>query len=217
VAVAMTPRTLFASCLEGANLVALLTPQREWVGCSPVVSGVTSWTRRISRDDDSAEHVTQASSAGAQGCPAADVHPAGHRDVDCCQGNGQLVEIAVIDAAGVELGDQLAENSGPLAAGRWKGNRRLDPSFDELHRREPRRGCACLLPGSLPARRRAPLGKSPRRLDVDRPTAPPAHRCRAPSRLHDGLDRTSRICARVTGRRRVRPRWLLLHHRCSAA
>jgi hypothetical protein len=32
----------------------------------------------------------------------------------------------------------------------------------------------------------------------------PAYRCLAPSRLRDGIDRTSRICARVTGRLRSR-------------
>src|SRR5688572_3832743 len=78
-------------------------------------------------------------------------------------GEGQ--QVAVIDAAVIELAREVAEQSRPVPApgGGRLGN--FHPPFDNPDRRQPGGRSPGLLPGSLPAGARTPFRESTRGLD----------------------------------------------------
>src|SRR4051812_2995365 len=99
---------------------------------------------------------------------------------DAVERTGEGQQIAVVDAAVVELSCEGAEQPRPVLAPGSRRYRYLHLSLDDLDGGPTRGGYPGLLPRPLPASRRAPFGKSTRRLDGDRPVAPPARRHRQP-------------------------------------
>src|SRR3954468_25110919 len=101
-------------------------------------------------------------------------------------GEGQ--QVAVVDAAVVELACEVAEQSRPVLApcGGRLGD--LHPPFDNPDRRQPGGRSPGLLPGSLPAGGGTPFRGSTCGPDADRPSAPPTARRGVPPGLRRGLD-----------------------------
>jgi hypothetical protein len=123
--------------------------------------------------------------------------------------DGQGQQVAVVDSAVVELASEVAEQPWPILAPGYDRCGNVHPSLDDPDSSEAGGDRSGLFPGPLPAGRRTPLRESTRRLEGDRPTAPPARRRGQPLGLHFGLDRRRRTCARVTGRGSARVRWRL--------
>ena len=97
--------------------------------------------------------------------------------LECPRQGGQ---VAVVDPPVVKLADELAEQSGPVAPGRYEWDLDLDAPLDDLHRGQPRGRGSGLLPGAVPTGSRAPLRDRPSASRSDWSTAPPAGRRRGP-------------------------------------
>ena len=137
--------------------------------------------------------------AGLSARQAADERPSVVRVVNGVEGATEGQQVTVVDPAVFELAAQAAEHTGPvLPSGR---NRRgdLDAPFHDPDGGQAGGGRPGLLPGSLPARPRAPLRESPRGLDGDRTCAPPACSCGQPPRRRRGAILRRRGCAGVIG------------------
>ncbi len=95
---------------------------------------------------------------------------------------GEAGEVAVVHPSVVQLVGELAEQPGPVPSGRFEGDADLHSPFHHLDRGPVRGRGSGLLPGTVPACGRTPLGdrsSDPRR---DRSAAPTAGRRRGPSR-----------------------------------
>ena len=103
--------------------------------------------------------------------------------VEC---NGQPREVAVVDPPVIELLSQLLQRLGPVPAGERQPRRDFHAPLDDLDCRTAGGRSPRLLPGALPARRRAAGGDTPTGLRLDRSAAPPAgRRCSATiGRIH---------------------------------
>src|SRR3954468_2592156 len=149
------------------------------------------------------------------GLAPAGADSATERLVDGIEPNREGQQVAVVNPAVVELAYELAEQSRPVLApcgGRLCG---FHPPFDDPDRRQAGGRRPGLLPGSLPAGRRAPFRASSRRLHGDGAAAPAARRLGRPPDLHGGLCRP-RTCIRFSGRGSAPlPWWLGL--RCPAS
>jgi hypothetical protein len=110
------------------------------------------------------------------------------RVVYCVEGAGQGEQVTVVDPAVLELMGQVGEHAWPVLPSGSDRRGDLNTPLDDPDGRQPGRGRAGLLPGSLPARRRAPLREPPRSLDGDRTCAPSARsHGQPPRRLHGAL------------------------------
>lgn len=85
-------------------------------------------------------------------------------------------QVPVVDVAVIQLTGEIAEQSRPVPAGRLEGDTNLNPPLHHLHRRPAGGRRAALLPGSVAAGGRAPLGNRTAAAPGDRSTAPPAGR-----------------------------------------
>jgi hypothetical protein len=90
-------------------------------------------------------------------------------------------EVAVVDAAVIQLAGELTEQLRSVPAGRLEGDTDLDPPLDHLHRGSAGGRSAGLFPGSVAAGGGTPLGDRSPALRGDRPTAPPTGPRRSPS------------------------------------
>ncbi len=94
---------------------------------------------------------------------------------------GEAGEVAVVDATVVHLARELAEQRRPVPPGGFEGDADLDPSLYHLHGGPARARSSRLLPGSMPAGGRAPLGDRAPASRRDRPAAPATGRGGRPS------------------------------------
>jgi hypothetical protein len=100
---------------------------------------------------------------------------------------GEDGEVAVVDAAVVQLAGELAEQQRPVSPGEFEGNAYLDPSLDHLDGGSAGGRSSRLFPGPMPAGGRAPLRDWSPASGRERPTAPTASRCGASSRATVGF------------------------------
>ncbi len=89
-------------------------------------------------------------------------------------------EVAVVDAAVVQLAGELTEQLRPVSAGWLEGDTDFDPPLDHLHRGPLGGRSAGLFPGSVAAGGGTPFGDRSPALRGDRPAAPPTGPCRGP-------------------------------------
>ncbi len=87
----------------------------------------------------------------------ADMGAAAVRGKDGADGVREVQEVAVVDAAVVDLASERTEQRYPVVAPGRDGDRDLDASLDHLHGGPARGGGSGLLPGAVPAGGRAPL------------------------------------------------------------
>src|SRR3954469_16905156 len=107
---------------------------------------------------------------------------------------GEVGEVAVVDAAVVELAAEGVKQPGSIPAPRRGRGAALHGAVDCAYGRQAGGGRPGLFPRSLPTRRRTPLWKSPRGLDNDRASAPAACPGGQPPRLHGRLIWRSQTC-----------------------
>jgi hypothetical protein len=114
--------------------------------------------------------------AALVGGSEADVGPAVVGLEDGIECHGQSGEVAVVDPPVIELLSQLSQRLRPIPAGERQPRRDFHAPLDDLDCRTAGGRSPRLLPGALPARRRAPGGDAPAGFRLDRPAAPPARR-----------------------------------------
>ena len=110
------------------------------------------------------------------------------------QGRRKSSEVAVVDAAVLQLVRELVKQPGPVPARGRGWDATLDQSLDHLHCGPAGGRGPCLLPGPMPAGGQALLGDRPAASRSDGPTAPAAGRRRSPA---------SSIISTGVGRRRA--------------
>ncbi len=104
---------------------------------------------------------------------------------------GEAREVAVVDAAVVELIGEFAQQPRPVSPSRFQGDADLHPSLDDLDRGPARGGRLGLFPRAVATGGRAPLGNRSSASRSDQPAAPNHRRSRRPvdrgRRRHGGF------------------------------
>jgi hypothetical protein len=85
---------------------------------------------------------------------------------------GEAGEVAVVDAAVIELIGEFAQQPRPVSPSRFQGDADVHPSLDDLDRAPARGGRPGLFPRAVAAGGRTPLGDRSSASGNDRPAAP---------------------------------------------
>jgi hypothetical protein len=87
---------------------------------------------------------------------------------------GEAGEVAVVDAAVIELIGEFAQQPRPVSPSRFQGDADVHPSLDDRYRGPARGGRPGLFPRAVATGGRAPLGDRSSASRSDQPAAPPA-------------------------------------------